>query len=47
MPKPQPEAIAPSQLPGLAAKVIKDAKFPMLATMDGDQARLVPVSISN
>lgn len=44
MPKPQPAAIDPAQLPELAAKVIKDAKFPMLATMDGDQPRLRPVS---
>lgn len=35
---------SPEELPGLARKVIADAKFPMLATMDGDQPRLRPVS---
>lgn len=44
MPKPQAAKIDPSQLPTLAADVIKQAKFPMLATMDGDQPRLRPVS---
>ena len=44
MPKPEPIKIDPSQLPQLAAKVIKDAKFPMLATLDQDQARVRPVS---
>jgi len=44
MPKPQPEKVDPTKLPELAAKVIKNAKFPMLATMDGDQARVRPVS---
>jgi len=31
-------------LPDLAAQVIRDAKFPMIATVDGDQPRLRPVS---
>lgn len=44
MPKPQPAKIDPDQLPVLAADVIQKAKFPMLATMDGDQPRLRPVS---
>ena len=44
MPKPQPVTIDPAQLPELAAEVIRKAKFPMLATMDGDQPRLRPVS---
>lgn len=34
----------PLDLPALARKVIADARFPMLATMDGDQPRLRPVS---
>jgi general stress protein 26 len=33
-----------AELPVLARKVIAAAKFPMLATMDGDQPRLRPVS---
>ena len=44
MPKPQAEKIDPAQLPELAVKVIKNAKFPMLATMEGDQPRVRPVS---
>lgn len=44
MPKPQAAKIDPEQLPTLAAEVIKQAKFPMLATLDGDQARVRPVS---
>jgi general stress protein 26 len=32
------------ELPALARKVMADAKFPMLATMDGDQPRVRPVS---
>lgn len=44
MPKPQPEKINPADLPQLAVNVIKNAKFPMLATIEGDQARLRPVS---
>ena len=44
MPKPQAATVDPDQLPALAAAVIKQAKFPMLATMAGDQPRLRPVS---
>ena len=44
MPKPFPDPFDPEELPSLARKVIKEAKFPMLATIDGDQARLRPVS---
>jgi general stress protein 26 len=44
MPKPQPAKIDPNQVPELAREVIKKAKFPMLATMDGDQPRVRPVS---
>jgi len=42
--KPSPVPFEPSELPALARKVIKEAKFPMLASMDGDQPRLRPVS---
>lgn len=41
---PKPDPIDPDSLPDLAAQVIKEAKFPMLATIDGDQPRLRPVS---
>lgn len=44
MPKPQPAPVDTTRLPELAQEVIKKAKFPMLATMDGDQPRLRPVS---
>lgn len=44
MAKPEPQPIEPSQLPELAAEVIQRAKFPQLASMDGDQPRLRPVS---
>ena len=44
MPKPEPTQIDPDQLPQLAQQVIEKAKFPMLATTDGDQPRLRPVS---
>ena len=43
--KPQPEPVDPEQLYDLAHAVIKDAKFPMLATVDSDsQPRVRPVS---
>ena len=44
MPKPRPDPFDPKELPNLAHRVIKEAKFPMLASIDGDQARLRPVS---
>lgn len=44
MAKPQPEPIDPSRLTELAEATIARAKFPQLATMDGDQPRLRPVS---
>ncbi len=34
----------PAELPALARAVIERAKFPMLATIDGDQPRVRPVS---
>ena len=43
--KPRPEAVDPDQLYDLAHAVIKDAKFPMLATVDSEsQPRVRPVS---
>lgn len=41
---PQPEPIDPATLPDLCRAVIREAKFPMLASLDGDQARVRPVS---
>jgi len=44
MPKPQPAAIDPAELPALARAVIQSDRFPVLATIDGDQPRVRPVS---
>src|SRR5262245_29312501 len=44
MAKPTPEPVDPSQLSALAQAVMKADPFPYLASMDGDQARLRPVS---
>ena len=44
MPGPVPKHIAPEELPALARAVLANAKFPQLATVDGDQPRLRPVS---
>jgi uncharacterized pyridoxamine 5'-phosphate oxidase family protein len=41
---PQPKPVDPAELPQLAQATMKAAKFPMLATVDGDQPRLRPVS---
>jgi len=41
---PTPEPIIPETLPQLALEVMHRAKFPMLATSDGDQPHLRPVS---
>jgi len=43
--KPKPEPIDPSRLPELAREVIREAKFPMLATVDPEgQPRVRPIS---
>jgi general stress protein 26 len=44
MPKPQPAPLDPNDLPRLAREVIQADHFPHLATIDGDQPRLRPVS---
>lgn len=44
MTRPTPEPIDPAQLGTLAARVIAGDRFPHLATIDGDQPRLRPVS---
>jgi general stress protein 26 len=44
MSRPSPEPIDPAKLHELALAVIQADRFPYLATMDGDQPRLRPVS---
>ena len=44
MAKPQPKELDPEQLPLLARASMKSAKFPVLATVDGDQPCVRPVS---
>jgi general stress protein 26 len=44
MSKPTPEPIDPSRIRDLALAVIAADRFPQLATIDGDQPRLRPVS---
>src|SRR5262249_52689074 len=44
MTKPIPEPVDPAQLVDLALNVIKADRFPYLATIDGDQPRVRPVS---
>jgi general stress protein 26 len=44
MTKPTPEPVNPSELVDLALAVIAADRFPHLATADGDQPRLRPVS---
>ena len=44
MTKPVPEPIRAEQLPELARAVVRADHFPHLATLDGDQPRLRPVS---
>lgn len=44
MTKPESKPIDPSELPRLALAVMQADRFPHLATVDGDQPRLRPVS---
>jgi general stress protein 26 len=44
MSKPQPEKIDPATVSERAAAIVKNVKFPMLATIDQDQPRVRPVS---
>jgi general stress protein 26 len=44
MTKPIPEPVDPSRLVELALAVVRADRFPCLATIDGDQPRLRPVS---
>ena len=42
--RPEPKPVDPADLRALAEATMAAAKFPMLATVDGDQPRLRPVS---
>jgi len=42
--KPKPQPVEPDELVDVALATIRDARFPMFATIDGDQPRLRPVS---
>ena len=44
MTKPVPQPINPAEVPQLARAVVQADRFPYLATVDGDQPRLRPVS---
>ena len=44
MPAPERKSIPPDELIRLSHEVIRAARFPQLATIDGDQPRLRPVS---
>src|SRR3954468_9526920 len=44
MPKPPVKPLDPAELVRLSQEVIRSARFPQLATIDGDQPRVRPVS---
>jgi uncharacterized pyridoxamine 5'-phosphate oxidase family protein len=44
MPRPEPKHIDPGEVRQLAEKLIREARFPCLASIDGDQPRVRPVS---
>jgi general stress protein 26 len=44
MPKPEPKHIEPGEVRELAKALVRGARFPSLATIDGDQPRVRPVS---
>ena len=44
MTRPTPEPVDPTKVPKLAAAVVAADRFPVLASIDGDQPRLRPVS---
>ncbi len=44
MTQPSPKPVAPEDVTALALAVIRADRFPVLATVDGDQARARPVS---
>mgnify|MGYP002631302849 FL=1 len=44
MNKPEPTPVDPQEVPALALQVVSEDRFPILATIDGEQPRLRPVS---
>ena len=44
MTQPRPEPVSPEQVPYLARAIVRSVRFPILATLDGDQPRARPVS---
>ena len=44
MTQPRPEPASPEQVPYLARAIVRSVRFPILATLDGDQPRARPVS---
>ena len=44
MSKPVPQSIDPADVRDLAIALVKKVRFPQLATMDGDQPRVRPIS---
>ena len=44
MSKPVPQSVDPAKIRDLTSALIKKVKFPQLATIDGDQPRVRPVS---
>ncbi len=44
MPKPQPKPLSPDEVPAASRAVVRNARFPFLATLDGAQPRVRPVS---
>ena len=44
MNQPQPQVVDPAEVRELALQVVQSDRFPYLATVDGDQPRLRPVS---
>ena len=44
MSKPVPEKVEPAEVRQRALKLVKSVRFPVLASMDGDQPRVRPVS---
>src|SRR5207253_11185694 len=44
MTKPLPEPLSPAELVARALAILRDDRFPYLATIDGDQPRVRPVS---
>jgi general stress protein 26 len=44
MSKPTPQTLDPRNVPSMASDLVRKVRFPMLATMDGSQPRVRPVS---